>query len=90
MNLIEAIKSGKPFRHKESGSWFERGTGFERIDLPLTWVIDDCWEIQEPSVTITNAQFWEAVGSSEVDLPSVYQWTNMRALALKLGLGEPP
>lgn len=61
----------------------------ERLDDLLA----DDWEIQEPTVTITRAQFWEAVQTvlleSGGDRP--YDWTmRMGDLARRLGLeGEP-
>lgn len=53
MNLIEAIKSGKPFR-RPGRDWTPR------LFSPADVLADD-WEIQEPTVTITRAQLNQAV-----------------------------
>lgn len=83
MTLIEAIKSGRPFRRKSwpKGWRCEYTTAFDSKSLPDFWILHDDgefpshlfagtgkretlladdWEIQEPTVTITRTQFWEA------------------------------
>lgn len=88
MNLIEAVKSGRPFRrvawlktdYRNPDSWSQ---SFLKQDI-----LADDWEIQEPTVTITRSQFWEAVNA---------EWTErsmandhcVRAIARALGLGDP-
>lgn len=92
MNLIEAIKSGRPFRKKGSlNEWYEYrqcgetarliGIGpwphsyqaaviYLSPDIVTGWE----WEIQEPTVTISRTQFWdayrEAVNSTDPQLDS--------------------
>ena len=73
MNLIDAIKSGRPFRRETWGDdmWahacadkdgettvmFTDGTTFQPYVFDL--VADD-WEIQEQSITITRSEFLNA------------------------------
>ena len=60
MNIIEAIKSGKPFRRK---SWTNRGylSPIGSIDLSCEAVIADDWEVEEKQVTITESDFKAAL-----------------------------
>lgn len=74
MNLIEAIKSGKPFDGEASEDkgmvlWQDGPTGEAYLaksgnfgDRRRLKVTDLCtnWEIQEPAATITRTQFWDA------------------------------
>lgn len=76
MNLIDAVKSGKIFRKLGTEDWLQVSpwgmicwcdAGKERVtpsDLCLVSAIIGEWEVQEPSVTITRAQFWEAAEQS--------------------------
>ena len=71
MNLIEAIKSKRPFRRPgwvswlsiaESGDFFVWANGQDaKHDFRPSWFAYDDWEIQEPSVTITASQLINAV-----------------------------
>lgn len=100
MNIIDAIKSGKPFRRKGRDAWLieadldaERrwltslgGGSIERflVRVSLDDLKADDWEIQEPAVTITRTQFWEAadlVIEREDDSAGI-----MSELAVRLGL----
>lgn len=66
MNIIAALKSGRPFRHKDwcSEDYYLGPLNLtEKINLfQTTWqeLISDDWEIKEPTVTITAIQFWDA------------------------------
>lgn len=64
MNLIDAVKSGKPFRRPADKWWWElndgylvqaNGIGGEMCVLPVTLesLTADDWEIEEPEVTVT-------------------------------------
>jgi hypothetical protein len=74
MNLIEAIKSGKPFRRKMAdpamknlNPWrgpFVRGEGYTEVRMELSDLTAEDYEIQEPTVTITRAQFWDAASKA--------------------------
>lgn len=57
MNIIDAVKSGLPFRRKGWGHWFIPGIvhNFSDEDILAT-----DWVTQEVSVTITKAQLREA------------------------------
>lgn len=59
MNIIEAVRSGKPFRRKGDGDhdWM-----VAPIELSATNILANDWEIQEPRITITKTQFFEAFG----------------------------
>lgn len=59
MNLIDAIKSGKPFRRPDQPWYGGMPNSFRVVDI-----LADDWEIQEPTVTITASQFWSAVNAS--------------------------
>jgi hypothetical protein len=70
LNLVDAIKSGRPFRQKGHHEWMRRqdcANGFEFCDAAATVTLgpDDVvadYEIQEPTVTITRAQLFTAFG----------------------------
>lgn len=75
MNLIDAIKSGRPFRRNNLMSWvfvkdgllfYNRASDGALCEQPLTveCLTSDDWEIQEPTVTITRTQFWGAFGAT--------------------------
>lgn len=99
MNLIEAIKSGKPFRCK---TWSNRDywLGPSRLGPSMTVISQlrattdeelagDDWEIQEPTVTITRTQLQDAYNDAR---NSVGDCSNFGAstfivMAKKLGLG---
>ncbi len=66
MNLLEAVKSGKKFR-RGGWSWIHpksNGALLYQDAFPITptldWFTAEDWEIEEPSITITRAQFYEA------------------------------
>lgn len=102
MTLIEAIKSGRPFRRRswDDGHWvsvsdddilrFDDATDF------ISDVVDMCaddWEIQEPKVEITRAQFWEAVEGVLQDWEGNHMTAVTNAaklIAAKLGIGGEP
>ena len=64
MNIIEAIKSGRPFRRK---IWIQ--DYFRPIDGYRTYTLDegsltaDDWEIEEEFLTITREDLWKACDS---------------------------
>ncbi len=72
--MIQAIKSGRPYRRESLNiQWFTKfirsksgcGLQFTNEDGAHYWpdpedILADDWEIQEPKVTITRAQFWAA------------------------------
>lgn len=94
MNLIDAIKSGRPFR-RPGYTWstaqdeFEFGVGSWTNFRPCDIVADD-WEIQELTVTITRTQFWAAYRNAcsllcdEAD----YGYRCALAIARRLGLED--
>lgn len=93
MSLIDAIKSGRPFREHPGQSWMvmdpEGRFCWDDGKFRKSPTRSDCladYQIQELTVTITKAQFWEAASI-------VTEEWSLRALeimAIKLGLGEPP
>lgn len=85
MNLIDAIKSGRPWRPIGAEKWrdpIEMTQGYNELRIELCELFAN-YEIQEPTVTITRAQFWEAARSIEapnittgtVFEPSSGMWT---------------
>jgi hypothetical protein len=77
MNLIDAVKSGRPFRRKAHSShspeyftpreWVDSfGLGdFENQEVMVADILADDYELEEPEVRITRGQFWEAVKKVE-------------------------
>lgn len=67
MNIIEAIKSGRPIRLNTWDNWYApngvgtyldaRGQG---LSFRAAFILSEEWEIQEPFVTITRSQLGEA------------------------------
>jgi hypothetical protein len=80
MNLIDAIKSGRPWREKggQGTTWWKFDDRIMVIPHPevdqvhtgpqyrsISWALEQDYEIQEPTVKITRAQFWGAVYSAQ-------------------------
>jgi hypothetical protein len=72
MNIVEAIKSGKPFKRKVWDIYYIMADDDIDVLTPLEpkqkgcwrlgkkdWIADD-WEIKDTDVTITQIQFYEA------------------------------
>lgn len=69
MNLIEAAKSGRPFR-RPGWHWIVKSTNRNAFEFEDNFQIADIsspddifaddWEIKEPAVTITRSQLWFA------------------------------
>jgi hypothetical protein len=73
LNLITAIKSGRPIRRKDRTVWNNSTTSYfidptqnqwidpkfylETIGVCRDDLLSDQWEIREPTVTITRTQF---------------------------------
>lgn len=62
MNIIEAIKSGKRFRHSLTGTgWFnpikDPDTSLVHLKLDVNQLVSNDWEVEEPTNTITRSQF---------------------------------
>lgn len=110
MNLIDALKSGRPFRRRErswwvskhtrteaisclkcNGEWFTEERYFADVEVGKADILADDWEIQEPTVTITRTQFWEAMNTDLAFPPGTSMLFLERAkiAASKLGLGDP-
>lgn len=79
MNLIDAIKSGRPFRRKGYMRWAAKWDGcyseilrYEPSEQRVTFTVEDIladdWEIREPQVTITKSQFMVACSKVLEDL----------------------
>ena len=75
MNIIEAVKSGLPFKRKD---WYKddyianfdgclservrpRGNGFSQYELLMGDLIADDWEVKEEVTTITKTEFLQIV-----------------------------
>jgi hypothetical protein len=104
VTLIEAIKSGKPFRQTGTTIWWRyfqdnKEAYLEAVSgLPVGVVAKslfltpgllghETWEIQEPTVTITRRQLWEACESAW--MLTTPEDTFLKVLANKLGLSDP-
>ncbi len=81
MNLIEAIKSGMPFKRLNWQVWTSYyGThitqpgltqGARQAHLCYDDILANDWEIQEMSVTITSSQFWKAASVFGIERASI-------------------
>lgn len=92
MNLIEAVKSGRPYRriaHRECAGWKyplvnETKPECRPVESIYSYCRDDIladdWEILPASVTITSTQFWEAVEQVNVTVRDTigYKEVNLR------------
>lgn len=106
MNLIEAIKSGRPFRraHWEAGEFavlWETHTNGLGVMFGKDWyafrgsdLTADDYELQEQTVTITRSQLEAALKDAFTVGPAVLSGLEGRSLvsyiAQKLGLGDAP
>ncbi len=69
MNIIEAIKSGKRFRHSLTGTnWYgpikDPDSSLVHFKLDVNQLVSNDWEIEEVRVTITYSEFdaaWKRV-----------------------------
>lgn len=96
MNIIEAIKSGKRFRHSLTGtSWFnpikDPDTSLVLLKLDVNQLVSNDWEVEESEVTITRSQFdsaWDRITvDSAWDRIIVYDAPKIKELLAKeLGL----
>ena len=80
MNLIDAVKSGKPFRQKGYTEWNEGGfTG----PFYAHQILSDAWEIQEKKITLTKFEFYNAVADTmkELALKEGYRFTSPYGLS---------
>ncbi len=63
MTLIEALKTGKPFRPKQQvatycSTWYEPNN--EMYGLFRQDIVNNDWEVKEPTITITKDQLGRA------------------------------
>jgi len=92
MNIIEAVKSGRPFKRKAwdiLGEWMAADS-WSKAFLKADILAED-WEIHESTITITSAQFWDAAKAAcpRLVLDGVLVSSEFIALANKLGLDVP-
>lgn len=93
MNLIDAVKSGRPFRRKGEPYWrgpFVAGEGYTEVRMELSDLTADNYEIQEPEVRITRAQLIEETRRLFTDWNGaawIYDSYGPE-LAKRLGLGD--
>lgn len=76
MDIISAIKSGKPFKRPVHKYWYSDDSGTLKIivsdnkmDTAYFYTIDlksDDWEIQEKTITITESQLIDACRKYDV------------------------
>ena len=65
MNIIDAIKSGKPFRRSGTAFWLIKE---DILNHSNEDVLADDWEIEESIVTFTKTQFYNAIADVMQDL----------------------
>ena len=72
MNIIEAIKSGKRFRHKSMHNWHSAVNNPMKseslMQTPISQQISDDWEVEPPTVTITRNRYSDAWHRASIDL----------------------
>lgn len=64
MNIIEAMKSGKPFKRRgwDDYIFIDDAYFLKNPDsLKKEFLLADDWEVQEPQCTISQKEFWQAV-----------------------------
>ena len=89
MNIIEAIKSGKPFKRSLWTRDYVRPP-FVNLNLPAEDLLADDWEVEEASVQVTNttfvAAFNEAVAELDIAHAPFMHLALVNTIAKKLGL----
>lgn len=79
MNLLDAIRSGKRFRHRSNGVWWrhdENGVFIQdvpagRCELVAStaeWFVSNEWQTEDTTVTVTAGQIDEAILSIVHDM----------------------
>lgn len=88
MNIIEAIKSGRRFRHKlwrgyDDNDWADpvevMSDIMVKLTMPVGALIADDWEVEQTSVTITRDDF-DAAWRRALDVSENMQITTQHYL----------
>ena len=88
MNLLEALKTGKPYRRKGwKDTWYKNDwiNHNSDVDLSVEDALSEDWEVEERVVTITESDFNKAVARTG-NLYYQDQWYWAAALKKELGL----
>lgn len=93
MNLIEAVKSGRPFKRKtredKQREWHHPESWSK--NFLKTDILADDWETQEPTITITRQKFLDAARETwEDDFDKTRQHPEQFSLMLARKLGLEP
>lgn len=91
MNLIEAVKTGKPFRRISQSVWEKQTNKNAGIYLSIKDILADDWEIQEPEISISRSKFFIAYSEALKQKESAYPLLEKELgslIAEKLGLLE--
>lgn len=80
MNIIDAVKSGKPFRRVGAGQWVLTADAAKGVTLNTASLAANDWETQEDRVMVTKEQFMEKAAEGGFDEKAAIE------LAKKLGL----
>lgn len=70
MNIMQAVKTGKPFRHKDMSLWVGEDIGYQRIDMPVDWILSEEWEVKEQPISLTRSEFFTGVRDTLMELGS--------------------
>ena len=69
MNIIEAIKSGKRFRHKGTQTWCNANSGNDLLSGPYEWFVSGDWEVEEKEIVVTDSSFEAAADRAARSFP---------------------
>jgi hypothetical protein len=60
MNIIEALKTGRPLRRNKSNHWIII-SNTELLQLSVESILSDDWEVQPEIVEITKDEFYRSI-----------------------------
>jgi hypothetical protein len=73
MNIIDAVKSGKPYKRRHHGCWFDKTNHWRGDDILAT-----DWEIEERKIEITENEFEEAFRQARQTRQTAELYANLK------------
>lgn len=91
MNLVEAVKSGQPFKRPNFTFYLRPDYDLEQFSFKREDFLADDWVVEEKEITITTSQFDEAVKRTsnkvyKCEYNDVHICDYLKALQKELGL----